>query len=68
MSSKKLSRMIRELREAKGHMTQRDLARRAQVTPGYIAQLEMGQKKNPSLLVLRRLAKALKVPLVKLLQ
>jgi len=68
MSSKKLSRMIRELREAKGQMTQRDLARRAGVTPGYIAQLEMGQKKNPSLLVLRRLAKALKVPLVELLK
>jgi len=49
-------------------MTQRDLARRARVTPGYIAQLEMGQKKNPSLLVLRRLAKALKVPLAELLK
>ena len=60
--------MIRELREAKGHMSQRDLAKRARVTPGYIAQLEMGQKKNPSLLVLRRLAKALKVPLVELLK
>ena len=68
MPSKRLSRMIRELGEAKGQMTQRDLARRAGVTPGYIAQLEMGQKKNPSLLVLRRLAKALKVPLVELLR
>ena len=58
--------MIQTLREAKG-LTQRDLARKAQVTPAYIAQLETGTKKNPSLAVLQRLAKALGVPLHKLL-
>jgi transcriptional regulator with XRE-family HTH domain len=53
------------MRESKG-MTQRDLAERAEVTPGYIAQLEMGQKQNPSLAVLRRLARALGVPVAEL--
>lgn len=63
MSPKRLSRVIQRQREAKG-MTQRDLAGRA----GYIAQLEMGQKKNPSLAVLQRLAKALGVPVTELLE
>jgi transcriptional regulator with XRE-family HTH domain len=67
MSPKKLSRMIQQLREAKG-MTQRDLATRVGVTPGYIAQLELGQKKNPSVPVLRRLARALGVPVGELLE
>ena len=48
-------------------MTQRELAGKAKVTPGYIAQLEMGQKRNPSLAVLQRLAKALGVPVTELL-
>ena len=59
--------MIQRLRGAKG-MTQRDLARKAQVTPGYVAQLETGLRKNPSLPVLRRLAKALGVPVTRLLE
>jgi transcriptional regulator with XRE-family HTH domain len=48
-------------------MTQRELAGKAKITPGYIAQLEMGQKKNPSLVVLQRIAKALGVPVTELL-
>jgi transcriptional regulator with XRE-family HTH domain len=66
MSPKKLSRVIQKLRESKD-MTQRDLAREAQVTPGYIAQLEMGIRKNPSLEVLKKLAEALGVPVTELL-
>ena len=53
-------RRMREQREPK--MTLRDLAEAAKVTQGYIAQLEMGLKKNPSLAVLKRIAKALGVP------
>jgi len=49
-------------------MTQRDLAKRAKVTPGYVAQLEMGVRRNPSLAILVRLAKALGVPVTKLLE
>jgi XRE family transcriptional regulator of biofilm formation len=66
MSPKKLNRVIQKLRESKD-MTQRDLAREAQVTPGYIAQLEMGIRKNPSLKVLKKLAEALGVPVTELL-
>ena len=61
MSPKRLSKVIQKLREDQG-MTQRDLAARAKVTQGYVAQLEMGMKKNPSLNVLRRIAKALNLP------
>jgi transcriptional regulator with XRE-family HTH domain len=49
-------------------MSQRDLAEKAQVTPGYIAQLETGLRKNPSLTVLRRLARVLGVRPTDLLQ
>lgn len=66
MSPKGLRRVIQQLRATKG-MTQRDLAKKAQVTPGYVAQLEMGLRKNPSLAVLQRLAKALGVPVADLL-
>jgi len=67
MSPRKLSRMLQRLRENKD-MTQRELAKRAHVTPGYIAQLELGLKKNPSVPVLRKLARALGVPVTELLE
>lgn len=67
MTPKRLSKVIQALREQKG-MSQRDLAEKADVTPGYIAQLEMGLRKNPSLGVLKRLARVLGVPLTDLLQ
>jgi len=57
---------MRELRENKG-LTQEELAFKARVTPGYVAQLELGLRKNPSLDVVRRLARALKIPLAELL-
>ncbi|MGH7753936.1 MAG: helix-turn-helix domain-containing protein [Gemmatimonadales bacterium] len=58
--------MLKQRREDKG-WTQRDLAKHAKVTPGYVAQLEMGVRKNPSLETLKRLAKALGVPVSELL-
>jgi transcriptional regulator with XRE-family HTH domain len=58
MAPKRLAKVIQRLRDEKG-MTQRDLAAAAKVTPGYIAQLEMGLRKNPSLDVLKKIAKAL---------
>jgi transcriptional regulator with XRE-family HTH domain len=66
MPSKRLSTVIRALREAKG-LTQRDLADKANVTAAYVAQLETGVKRNPSLDVLKRLARALGVPVTELL-
>jgi transcriptional regulator with XRE-family HTH domain len=52
--------MLRRLRQARG-WTQADLAKRAKVVQPYIAQLERGTR-TPSLAVLRRLARALGVP------
>ena len=66
MTDKGLDRVIRELREKKG-LTQEELAFKAKVTPGYVAQLELGLRKNPSLDVVRRLARALGVRLGELL-
>ena len=45
----------------------RELAAKAKVPPGYLAELEAGKKKNPSLDVLKRLAGALGVPVAELL-
>jgi transcriptional regulator with XRE-family HTH domain len=59
--------VIREHREARG-WTQADLAKRAKVTQEYIAVIETGKRKSPSLPVLRRLAKALGVPVGELLE
>ena len=66
MAPKRLDQVIRELREKKG-LTQEELAFKARVTPGYVAQLELGIRKNPSLDVVRRLARALGVRLGELL-
>jgi len=66
MTSKGLEQVIRSLREKKG-LTQEELAFKAKVTPGYVAQLELGLRKNPSLDVVRRLARALGVRLSELL-
>jgi XRE family transcriptional regulator, master regulator for biofilm formation len=67
LSPKRLSTVLKRMREEKG-WTQRDLAKQAKVTPGYVAQLEMGIRKNPSLEMLKRLAKALDVPVTALLE
>ena len=59
--------MLRAARQRKG-MTQEQVARKAQVTPFYVSQLETGLRKNPSLPVLRRLARALGVSVGELLE
>ena len=48
-------------------MTQTELGKRASVTQAYVAMLERGVKTNPSIQVLKRLAKALRVPMSELL-
>jgi HTH-type transcriptional regulator, competence development regulator len=67
LTPRRLASVLRQKREAVG-LTQRGLAKRAKVTPGYIAQLEMGARKNPSLAILKRLASALGVPVTELLE
>jgi XRE family transcriptional regulator of biofilm formation len=59
--------MLRKLREERG-LTQRDLAEKAGTTGAYIAMLETGVKKNPSLDLLKQIAKALKVKVGELLE
>jgi transcriptional regulator with XRE-family HTH domain len=58
--------VLRHLREEKG-FTQERLAKAASVTRPYLTMLEAGTKKNPSLAVLKRLAKALGVAVTDLL-
>jgi transcriptional regulator with XRE-family HTH domain len=48
-------------------MTQADLAEKAELSRGYLIRLEQGQQ-DPTLNVLRRLAKALKVPVTHLVR
>jgi transcriptional regulator with XRE-family HTH domain len=67
MYPKQIGTMLRELRAAKG-LTQEDLAKKAKVTRSYVAMLETVGKKNPSIQVLRRLAKALGVPVSELIE
>ena len=58
--------MVRKLREGR-RLTQTELGKRASVTQAYVAMLERGVKTNPSIQVLKRLAKALRVPMSELL-
>jgi transcriptional regulator with XRE-family HTH domain len=67
LSRRRLSRVLKTLRESRD-LTQVELAKRADVTQAYIAKLEAGEKKNPSLDVLKRLARALGVPVTELLE
>ena len=59
--------MLKALRKEKG-LTQMGLAKKAIVTQTYIAKIESGAKGNPSLDTLKRLAKALGVPVTELLK
>jgi transcriptional regulator with XRE-family HTH domain len=51
---------LKAIREAKG-LTQTELAKRANLTQPFISELENGIKKNPSYLVIQKLARALGV-------
>ena len=59
------ARNVRRFRHKKD-MTQEALAFEAEIDLTYVGGIERG-KRNPSLLVMGRIAKALSVPLVKLL-
>ena len=67
MTPRRLSTVIRQKREQE-NMTQEQLAKKVGVTQGYIAQLESGLKRNPSLPTLKKIAKALGVPVTDLLR
>jgi transcriptional regulator with XRE-family HTH domain len=67
MSPSRLGTVIKRLRNQRG-LTQVALARKAKVTQTYVAKIEGGDRMNPSLPVLKRLAKALGVPVTALLE
>ena len=58
--------MLRQLRKQR-KLTQNELAKRAEVTRSHLSLLEAGHRKNPSIDVLERLARALSVPVTELL-
>jgi transcriptional regulator with XRE-family HTH domain len=60
MSQRTLAVNVKHLRTQCG-LTQAALAERAKVSQAFIAQLETGVENNPTLITLRRLARALKV-------
>jgi transcriptional regulator with XRE-family HTH domain len=60
-----LATNVRRLRQQRG-MTQEELAFEAKIDLTYMGGIERG-KRNPSLLVMARIAEALSVPLPKLL-
>ena len=66
MTRTEFGRVVKALRTS-NDMTLRELAARAKIPPGYLSELEAGKKKNPSLDVLERLARALGVPVGQLL-
>ena len=66
MSSSEIGVTIKRLREEKG-WTQVALAKRAKVPQSYISELEAGDKRNPGIETLRKLAKVLGVKVTRLL-
>jgi len=65
--ARSLASTLRIQRHALG-LTQLDVARRARVSQGLVALLEGGRFRNPSLAVLRRLAKALRATVGELVE
>jgi putative transcriptional regulator len=66
MSAKRFPMRLKQLREAKG-LSQAALAEKVGVSREYIARLETG-KHDPPLSRVEKLAKALKMPIEKLLK
>jgi len=67
MAPRRLATVLPQLRK-KRNLTQVELAKRAEMTRSHLSLLEAGHRKNPSIEVLKRLARALDVPVAALLQ
>lgn len=63
----RLGNVLKAAREARG-LTREQLARKADTTTAYVSMLESGKRKNPSLAILKRLARALGVPVTELVE
>jgi len=66
MSLGKMVRRVKRLREVRG-LTQEQLARKADVSVGYIARLET-ERHDPKVSTLMKIAKALRVSVAELLE
>ena len=66
MTEPRLGAVVRRLR-VRQDLTQEALARRAGVTQGDLSKIESGERPNPSVATLKRLARALGVPVWELL-
>lgn len=62
----RLAMRLKQLREERG-LSQTALAEKAGISRGYLARLEAAQQ-DPTLMVIEKLAKALKVSLIKLVK
>ena len=67
MSPRRLATVIKQQRQ-RANLTQEELAKRAKVARSYVALIESGRKKNPSLDIIKKLARALGVPATELLE
>jgi XRE family transcriptional regulator, aerobic/anaerobic benzoate catabolism transcriptional regulator len=67
MSAQRLGKVLKRFRHRKG-LSQLGLAKRARVSQGYISEMEAGQRKNPGIETLKKLARALDVPVTELLE
>ncbi len=65
MTIRRIGKMLKALRGKKG-LTQIELARKAKIDQSYLARLERGDRGNPSLEKIQKLAKALKVTVAEL--
>ncbi len=62
-----LRTMVARLRKQQ-NLTLLQLARRVGITEAYMSMLESGERKNPTLATLKKLAKALKVTVAELVE
>jgi ribosome-binding protein aMBF1 (putative translation factor) len=62
-----IGRTVRRARE-RARISQATLAKRARISQAYLSRLESGVQGNPSVAVLKRLAKALGVPVTAVLE
>jgi transcriptional regulator with XRE-family HTH domain len=67
MTPRRFKTVLRTLRERK-QMSQLELSKKSGVAQGYISALESGEKKNPGIETLKKLARALDEPVGRLLE
>ena len=67
MTERRLGAVVRRLRRQRD-LTQESLARRVGIAQPTLSQIESGARVNPSLAIVKRLARALGVPVGELLE